>query len=197
MRYEMKRKEDARVVRTRQKLFTSFKELLGEKTFEEITINEICIRADIRRATFYKHFTDKYDFLAGLTRHLRYSFEEKFDTIHAIGERDLSVYYLEYLRAIIDFLDSNEDIVNLIFDSNMTSSLVSVIIDENYERTKEKLECDVKQGLKIIASPDTVAIYLAGGISHTLIKWLKSGKKTSRTELTNEIISIISAVFVK
>ena len=34
MRYEMKRKEDARVVRTRQKLFTSFKELLGEKTFE-------------------------------------------------------------------------------------------------------------------------------------------------------------------
>ena len=193
----MKRKEDARVLRTRHKLFDSFKELLGEKTFEEITINEVCVRADIRRATFYKHFTDKYDFLAGLTRHLRYNFEEKFDTRQAIGETDLSAYYLEYLRAIIDFLDKNEEIVSFIFDSDMAASLVSVIIDENYERTREKLECDVNEGLKIIASPDTVAIYLAGGISHTLIKWLKTGKKTSRSELESEIIAIISAVFVK
>lgn len=193
----MKQKEDARVIKTRQKLFTSFRELLSEKTFEDITINEICTRADVRRATFYKHFSDKYDFLAGLTRHLRNSFEEKFNTRQAIGENDLSVYYLEYLRAIIDFLDSNEEIVNLIFDSNMTASLVSVIVDENYVRTKEKLDCDVKRGLKLVASPDTIAIYLAGGISNTLIKWLRTGKKTSRSELTGEIISIISAVFVK
>ena len=193
----MKTKEDARVIKTRQKLFNSFKELLAEKTFEEITINEICIRSDIRRATFYKHFTDKYDFLAGLTRHLRTNFEERFDTHKAIGKSDLSEYYLEYLRAIIDFLDSNEEIVKLIFDSDMTASLVYVIIEENYLRTKEKLDYDISHGLKLIASSDTVAIYLAGGIGNTLIKWLKNGKKTSRADLTNDIIALISAVFVK
>ena len=193
----MLKKEDARVIKTRQKLFASFKQLLGEKTFEEITINEICLRANVRRATFYKHFSDKYDFLAGLTRYLRDNFEKRFDLQKAIEENGLSEYYLEYLRAIIDFLDANEEIVNLIFDSDMTASLVTVIVEENYLRTKEKLISDVKLGLKLIASPDTVAIYLAGGISNTLIKWLKNGKKISRADLTNEIISMISAVFVK
>lgn len=193
----MLKKEDARVIKTRQKLFASFKQLLGEKTFEEITINEICLRANIRRATFYKHFSDKYDFLAGLTRYLRDNFEKRFDLQKAIDENGLSEYYLEYLRAIIDFLDTNEEIVNLIFDSDMTASLVSVIVEENYLRTKEKLTSDVNLGLKLIASPDTVAIYLAGGISNTLIKWLKNGKEISRNDLTNEIISMISAVFVK
>lgn len=193
----MNKKEDARVIRTKAKLFTSFKQLLAEKTFEEITINEICVRSDIRRATFYKHFSDKYDFLAGLVRHLRDSFEKKFDSNTAIAENDLTVYYFEYLKAIIAFLDANEEIVNLIFDSNMTSALVAVIIEENYKKTKEKLESDRKKGLKLIASPDTVAIYLAGGISNTLIKWLRTGKKTSAEELTGDIISLISAVFIK
>lgn len=194
---EMKQKEDARVIRTKNKLFTSFKELLSEKTFEEITINEICLRSDIRRATFYKHFSDKYDFLAGLTRKLRSDFEVKFNGRKDLDGNDFTKYYLEYLKAIVDFLNSNEEIVNLIFDSNMTSSLVSVIVEENYKRTKEKLDADVKRGLRLVASTDTVAIYLAGGISNALMKWLKTGKTIPAGELACDINAIISSVFVK
>ena len=193
----MKQKEDARVVRTKNKLFTAFKELLAEKTFEEITINEICLRSDIRRATFYKHFSDKYDFLAGLTRKLRSDFESRFNTGNDLNDKDFTSYYYEYLNAIVTFLDSNEDIVNLIFDSNMTSTLVSVIVEENYKRTKEKLDGDVKRGLKLVASTDMVAIYLAGGVSNALMKWLKTGKTVPGEELARDINAIISSIFVK
>jgi AcrR family transcriptional regulator len=190
-------KQDARVIRTKAKLFASFRELLAEKTFEEITINEICARSDIRRATFYKHFSDKYDFLAGLTRQLRYKFEEKFHSEPLSESKNLSEYYLEYARETISFLDRNEGIVRLLFDSDMLPTLISVIVEENYMRTKEKLDADVKAGLKIIASTDTVAIYLAGGISNALIKWLKTGKITPREELISEIKTLVSLVFVK
>ena len=193
----MKRKEDARVLKTKEKLFTSFTELLGEKTFEEITINEICLRADIRRATFYKHFTDKYDFLAGLTRRLRESFEAKFHAENKVIDVYRSEYYLEYLRAVVDFLDKNEEIVKLILDSDLTSSLVSVIVEENYVRTKEKLDEDIKKGLTLVASADTVAIYLAGGISNAIIKWLKTGKTIPREDFVNELNALIFTVFVK
>ncbi len=193
----MKNKIDARVIRTKTRLFNAFKELLGEKTFEEITINEICLRADVRRATFYKHFSDKYDFLAGLTRSLRESFEDNFNTRKKIEDEKITDYYMQYLRAIVDFLDNNEEIVKLIFDSNMTSSLVSVIVEENYMRTKEKLDLDVKRGLKLVASPDTVAIYLAGGISNAIIKWLKTDKLPEREVFINELIFLVSSVFVK
>ncbi len=193
----MKNKIDARVVRTKARLFTAFKELLSEKTFEEITINEICLRADVRRATFYKHFSDKYDFLAGLTRRLREKFEEDFNAKEKIGDAKITDYYMEYLREMVSFLDHNSEIVNLIFDSNMTASLVSVIVEENYKRTKEKLLLDTNRGLKLVASPDTVAIYLAGGISNAVIKWLKTDKLPEKETFINELIFLVSTVFVK
>lgn len=193
----MSKKEDARVSRTRAKLFTSFTELLSQKTFEDITINEVCLRADIRRATFYKHFSDKYDFLAGLTRQLRQNFEERFQKEKTFTHRSPTDYYFEYIKALVEYLDRNNTIVKLIFDSNLTSTLVSVVVEENYIKTKERLDEDTEKGLKLIASTDTVAIYLAGGISNAVIKWLREGKKIERDELVSEINALVSAVFVK
>ena len=193
----MKRNEDARVLRTKTKLFNAFTELLSEKTFEEITIQAICNRSNVRRATFYKHFSDKYDFLAGLTRELRKKFEENFEREAKLIEIDRAEYYLKYLRAIIDFLDKNEAIVKLIFDSNLSSAMVSVVVEENYIRTKEKLDEDVKNGLRLIASTDTVAIYIAGGISNAIIKWLTLGKNIPREELIKELGTLLFTVFEK
>ena len=53
---------DLRTQKVYSSLIEAFKNLLIEKSFEEITINELCDRACTRRATFYKHFSDKYDF---------------------------------------------------------------------------------------------------------------------------------------
>jgi AcrR family transcriptional regulator len=60
---EKPRKEDPRVVRTRQLIQQAFINLLHEKSFEEITIQEIADRATINRVTFYAHFQDKYALL--------------------------------------------------------------------------------------------------------------------------------------
>ena len=54
-------KEDLRVVRTKKLLTDSLKNLLQEKSFDKITVNDICERAMVHRATFYNHFNDKTD----------------------------------------------------------------------------------------------------------------------------------------
>jgi AcrR family transcriptional regulator len=56
-------KLDPRVKRTRSLILQSFRELLAEKGFETISVQDITDRAKINRATFYKHFVDKYDLL--------------------------------------------------------------------------------------------------------------------------------------
>ena len=91
------KKEDARVTKTKGRLFFAFRALLAEKTFEEITINEICIRAEVRRATFYKHFCDKYDFLAALTTELRKDFDRYILNSKKWKNRPPVDYYIEYL----------------------------------------------------------------------------------------------------
>jgi AcrR family transcriptional regulator len=57
------RKEDPRVTRTRRLLLVAFMDLMKEKSFQEITIQDIAQRATINRVTFYAHFTDKYALL--------------------------------------------------------------------------------------------------------------------------------------
>jgi AcrR family transcriptional regulator len=56
-------KEDPRVIRTRHLIQQAFLDLFHEKSFEEITIQEIADRATINRVTFYAHFQDKFALL--------------------------------------------------------------------------------------------------------------------------------------
>jgi AcrR family transcriptional regulator len=54
---------DPRVKRTRNLILRAFNELLAERGFEAITVQDIAERAEINRATFYAHFADKYALL--------------------------------------------------------------------------------------------------------------------------------------
>lgn len=60
----MNRKRDLRVIKTRRAIEDAFVDLLLEKGFANITVQDIADRALINRKTFYGHYQDKYE-LAG------------------------------------------------------------------------------------------------------------------------------------
>ncbi|MEY2485175.1 MAG: hypothetical protein QOH39_823 [Verrucomicrobiota bacterium] len=53
--------EDRRVQRTRDRLGDALVELLVQKPFDDITVQEVLDRAGVSRTTFYSHFRDKND----------------------------------------------------------------------------------------------------------------------------------------
>ncbi len=55
--------EDLRVRRTRKLLQTALMELTIQKGFDSVTVTDICEQAMVNRATFYRHYVDKYDLL--------------------------------------------------------------------------------------------------------------------------------------
>lgn len=57
------KKLDPRIKRTRQLLQQALMELMAEKSFQSITVQDITERATINRVTFYAHFQDKYGLL--------------------------------------------------------------------------------------------------------------------------------------
>lgn len=58
-----KHKQDRRIQRTRQALRTALLELIKEKDYDSISVEEITQRANLGRATFYLHYKDKEDLL--------------------------------------------------------------------------------------------------------------------------------------
>jgi AcrR family transcriptional regulator len=57
------KKEDRRVQRTRSMLHDAFIDLIIEKGYEAITVQDIIDRANVGRSTFYSHFLDKEQLL--------------------------------------------------------------------------------------------------------------------------------------
>lgn len=51
---------DKRIRKTKRNLKETLITMMSETPFEEITITEVCQKADISRITFYTHYNDKY-----------------------------------------------------------------------------------------------------------------------------------------
>lgn len=70
--------KDRRSKRTQRSLSEALVDLIKEKRFDDITIQEVIDRADVGRSTFYTHFRDKEDlfqqdwerFLDGFAQHI-------------------------------------------------------------------------------------------------------------------------------
>jgi AcrR family transcriptional regulator len=57
---------DRRVRRTRRALRAAVVELVADKGYQAVTVDHICERADVTRATFYAHFRDKEHLLSSV-----------------------------------------------------------------------------------------------------------------------------------
>lgn len=77
---------------TKKALANALKELMKEKTFEKISISDICERCQMNRKSFYYHFIDKYDlvnwifdteFIATVQKTLH---EESWEVIMSVSE---------------------------------------------------------------------------------------------------------------
>lgn len=56
-------KTDRRIKRTRSLLDQAFQEVLSEKGFQALSVQDITGKAGVNRTTFYLHFSDKYALL--------------------------------------------------------------------------------------------------------------------------------------
>jgi AcrR family transcriptional regulator len=59
-----KRKLDRRILRTRERLGDAMVELIREKPFDSITVQDVLDRAQVGRSTFYVHYRNKDDLFA-------------------------------------------------------------------------------------------------------------------------------------
>lgn len=188
----MSGKEDLRVRRTKKALYDAFLDLLSEKPFDEITINELCDKAGVRRATFYKHYSDKFDFLTSYTGVLRDNFDRY---MVKLGKPSLtSDYYIAYAKRIIHFIDENAAAIDNICKSNLFPSVLALIFEKNFQDTRERLRISVASGMELPATIDSVAAACAGGVAAIVYCWLTEGRKTDPDLVAEQVGAIVAKI---
>ena len=184
---------DLRVIKTKNSLHNAFFAMLEEMSIEDITVNDLCTRAGIRRATFYKHFEDKLSFITFIIGDIRESFDREF--LKSLDDPEITVeYYLSYVEAVGDFLTKRETAISKILRSPMRATFIQIFMQQNYVDTLERLERSVKDGMKLPTSAPVVTSMLIGGISHNVLRWFELDKRPPIDFLLNDISEFIQAV---
>ena len=185
-------KEDLRIVKTRAALSAAFFKILEDTELSDMTVNKICEVSGVRRATFYKHFRDKEDFIMFIIKDVRAHFDRE------VWKHDLTPitkeYYYQYAETLLEFLLKHEVAIKKVVTSHMHSTFIDILLHQNYADTKHRLEVSVKNGMPLIASPDVVASMIIGGVSHCVIRWFENDDRCNPEALLHDIKKFIERV---
>ena len=185
----MKNKTDLRVIKTQNALVETFFQMLCEKKFEEITVQAICDRSLVRRATFYNHFVDKYDLFTFTLRHVYSSFPSSSKQGASISTKS---FYIELLTDIISFLSANEKLVQSILKSNLLPIMINIIYEEISQELTRRFEEDFKVNTHETVSIELSVNFYISAILGVLLWWLKKKPSLSEEQIVAQITNILN-----
>ncbi len=169
-RTDGEKEEDLRIRRTKRLLLDSLMQLLQEKSFEKIGVNDICERAMVHRATFYNHFDDKYDLFNFALSQLE---EEMYlSTIESERYSSSNEMYISILKNVFDFIEKNKLKFKLIIDNN--SSKLIFLISTTFQRSITYLIKQNELNQEFVVPLNIIIDFFMGGLTFLCLDWIKS-----------------------
>ncbi len=168
---------DLRARRTRKSLQNALIELLKEKPYEEISITEIAIRAEVSRPAFYLHFASKEDLLIS---HVDTIFDEFYKEAKKTIEQD-HTYPKENAVILFQYWERYADILRLIVQAGDPAILIErlreyVGVLARHESPTKKPDLDPRMQEYLIG-------FVAGGAYMLLTQWIREDMPFSAKEM--------------
>ena len=163
----MEKKTDLRIQKTYLALQNAFVSLLEEKRFEEVTVNELCDRAMIRRATFYKHFADKYEYFAFYIREMVAAFRAQLP--QDVVDGNIADYITQMSQARLEYANQHEKMVRNIGNSSMFPVLISIFLDQ----VTDEITIVLRRACQNSRKAKGIAAFYAGGLVNTFLRCVR------------------------
>lgn len=182
---------DPRVVRTRRLLRDALLELISEKGFDAITVQDITERATLHRATFYLHYRDKQDLLMN-------TLEEMFDELVAYAEppRDPHTISLdEPIPALVRQLEhiaAHADFYRAVMGSDGIPVFGTRLREWIGDLTRSRLEVMDLNTDEWLVPADLVVSYVIGAYVGLIRHWLAEGMRYPPEEMAVYITSLMT-----
>ena len=176
-------KLDPRVIRTRRDLVASMFSLLKQKTFSQITVQQIAEGAIVNRGTFYAHFDDKFDLLEYMVKD---SFQKMLD-VRMASRETFSIENLRLLTlATCEFLARFSDKYGPCHGKDHPP------IERQLQPYIYQLLLKWLKSAEMVDSAETIAMATSWAIFGTALQWSWGRKEVSAETLTDEIMTLIT-----
>jgi len=173
----VKKKVDARVRKTRDALGDALVELMQEKPFDSITVQDVLDRANVGRSTFYSHFSDKEDLQLSDADEF---FEGISMALSAHGDKSERVFPVkEFFQHVFE---ARQFISALMASGKMQDNME--LAEAHFARGIEQRLNEIPRAASIPpAERPLVAVAHAGAIVSLLRSWMGRGMKEPAEEI--------------
>lgn len=169
------KKIDRRTAYTRMVIRDALYELLKAKRLPQITVKEICERADINRATFYRNYQDIYDLFEKTEEEL---------TESALGNASIE----EGRYRLLEVIYENQDFYREFFDAHLESRFVKGQVDDMRDRMSALLR---ERGTYDEHTFEVSYQYNYHGVVGVIRTWLDAGCPEGPRELGDVLYGIV------
>lgn len=173
---------DRRVKYTKGIIKDSFIELLKNKDIDKITVSELCLKADINRATFYRYYIDIYDLLDKIGQDLVDELKTMLNDYKDSSLKDVTKAYLTILK-------ENRELTTIIFSNRNNIYLFNDFFEYIYYNYKIQHIVNIDN----INENDTIMpfIFIFNGALGIINSWIQNNFEENIDKLS-EIIEKIS-----
>jgi len=169
-------KIDRRKLRTRRMLRDALLALIVERGYDDLSVQDITEKADLRRATFYLHYADKNELLEAVLREI---FDELVKELEPLIQSDAlgGKTQVETFAVMYRHLEANKMLYRIILGGHGGAAVARSI--------RQYLAGHVMVALKQLPSTqvslpiDVLANYMAGAELSLMTWWLESGEAYS------------------
>ena len=168
---------DRRIRRTRAMLHEAFMSLLAKKTYDAITVKDICEAADVGKSTFYAHYTGKDDLKRSGLEAMRKALRDRHRQAMASAEGGRDPRSLAF--SLMMFEHANERIghYRALIGSRGGAIALGMVRDVVSELVRDELAASAADGAEDGAPRELVVQYAVGAYMAMLTWWLDRGAK--------------------
>ena len=181
---------DRRIGKTRNAIFTALNELLREKRFEKITVQEIIDRADVGRATFYAHFPTKDDVLIGYVEAFFESFNGQLN--EHIGQDGASE--MLPVAALFIHVKDNKKTISGMFESESGVVLINKFKEYWFDKLKPIIEAHYLKEQPPKVPTDMLTNHVINTFFGLITFWLQNGMEHSPEQMEQYFYELVYPV---
>lgn len=185
----MDEKIDFRVYKTRKALVNALYELLCEKSFDKLSVTELCERAEVRKATFYKHFGDKNELFSYMVKDLQQKNME--DKVIEYDPENPKTYYIQVFRFFIGFLADNEYMIRQVINSSAGYIIIDLLSEQMELDLKLHIQEDMNRGSIPEGEPQMLASTYTGAMIYCGKWWIMQDKRPAKELIVKQFTDII------
>ncbi|MFP3126480.1 TetR/AcrR family transcriptional regulator [Ectobacillus funiculus] len=169
---------DRRVLKSQEAIKNALIELMLEKNFDQITLQDISDRANVGRRTIYHHYMDKYDLLDKLM-------EEHINKLRETSEWACEKEWVDATQIFFEYFESNYLFFSTMLASKGAPSFRSKFLEFLIEAFKD--ETDITKGKNYGLNEDVIVKFAANAYVGVLESWLKDGMPSPTHVMAKEL----------